>query len=227
MGWSAAFTPEWQGVEDGVRRHPMKIHTIGIDLGKTKFHLVGLSECGEVVVRKQFSRAQLLRFTANRKVHLIGMEACGGSHFLGRALQEQGHEVRLIPAQYVKPYVKTNKSDYIDAEAIAEAVGRPTIRFVPIKSDEQLDLQSLHRVRERWVMRRTAVINQIRGLLLERGITLRQGRRHVDAALPGILEDASAKLSGALRVLLAQLKLELDHLQMRIDEADAVIKKTA
>ncbi len=98
--------------------------------------------------------------------------------------------MRLIPAQYVKPYVKTNKSDYIDAEAIAEAVGRPTMRFVPIKSDDQLDLQSLHRVRERWVMRRTAVINQIRGLLLERGITLRKGRCHVEAALPGILEDA-------------------------------------
>ena len=162
----------------------MKIHTIGIDLGKTNFHLVGLNERGEVVVRKRFSRAQLLRFTANRKVHVIGMEACGGSHFLGRALQEQEHKVRLIPAQYVKPYVKTNKSDYIDAEAIAEAVGRPTMRFVPIKSDDQLDLQSLHRVRERWVTRRTAVINQIRGLLLERGITLRKGRRYVDEALP-------------------------------------------
>src|SRR6202521_2197504 len=112
----------WQNI---TRRHPMKIHTIGIDLGKTSFHLVGLNERGEVVVRKHFSRAQLLRFTANRKVHLIGMESCGGSHFLGRALQEQGHEVRLMPAQYVKLYVKTNKSDYIDAEAIAEAVGRP------------------------------------------------------------------------------------------------------
>ena len=129
----------------------MKIHTIGIDLGKTSFHLVGLSERGEVVVRKRFTRTQLLRFTANRSVEQIGMEACGGSHFLGRALQQQGHEVRLIPAQYVKPYVKTNKNDYIDAEAIAEAVGRPTMRFVPIKSDDQLDLQSLHRVRERWV----------------------------------------------------------------------------
>jgi transposase len=92
------------------------------------------------------------------------MEACGGAHFLGRALQEQGHEVRLMPAQYVKPYVKTNKNDYIDAEAIAEAVGRPRMRFVPIKSDDQLDLQSLHRVRERWVERCTAVVNQIRGL---------------------------------------------------------------
>src|SRR5271166_2727648 len=106
------------------RRRPMELHTIGIDLGKTVFHLVGLNLRGEVVVRKKFSRKQLLHFTANRQVNLIGMEACSGSHFLGRALQEQGHEVRLIPAQYVKPYVKTNKSDYIDAEAIAEAVGR-------------------------------------------------------------------------------------------------------
>jgi transposase len=101
----------------------MELHTIGIDLGKTVFHLVGLNLRGEVVVRKKYSRKQLLHFTANLKVELIGMEACGGSHFLGRALREQGHEVRLIPAQYVKPYVKTNKSDYIDAEAIAEAVG--------------------------------------------------------------------------------------------------------
>ncbi len=205
----------------------MEIYTIGIDVGKTVFHLVGLNQRGEVVVRKQLSRSQLLRFTANRKVHLMGMEACGGSHFLGRALQEQGQEVRLIPAQYVKPYVKTNKSDYIDAEAIAEAVGRPTMRFVPIKSDEQLDMQSLHRVRERWVMRRTAVVNQIRGLLLERGITVRKGRRYLDAALPAILEDADAKLSGTLRLLVAQLNLELDQLAARLEEADALIKQAA
>ncbi len=127
----------------------------------------------------------------------------------------------------MKPYVKTNKSDYIDAEAIAEAVGRPTMRFVPIKTDDQLDLQSLHRVRERWVMRRTAVVNQIRGLLLERGITLRKGRCHLDAALPGILEDGTSKLSGAVRLLLAQLKLELDQLAIRLEEADALVQKTA
>src|SRR5579864_1277224 len=161
----------------------MQLQTIGIDLGKTLFHLVGVDPRGEVVVRKKFSRKQLLHFTANLQIKLIGMEACGGSHFLGRALEEQGHEVRLIPAQYVKPYVKTNKSDYIDAEAIAKAAGRPTMRFVPIKSDDQLDLQSLHRVRERWVTRRTAVIDQIRGLLLERGVTLRKGRRYIEAAL--------------------------------------------
>src|SRR5450631_2747502 len=205
----------------------MELHTIGIDLGKTVFHLVGLNPCGEVVVRKKFSRKQLLHFTANLRVHVIGMEACGGSHFLARLLQRQGHEVRLIPAQYVKPYVKTNKNDYIDAEAIAEAVGRPTMRFVPIKSDDQLDLQSLHRVRERWVSRRTAVINQIRGLLLERGITVRKGRRYLEAALPGILEDADAELSGALRLLLAQLKCELDQTALRLEEAEALIEQSA
>src|SRR5437763_15337362 len=194
MGWSAAFPGRPLGYKRKRRRRPMEIHTIGIDLGKTVFHIVGLNTRGEVVVRKEFSRTQLLRFTARLQVELIGMEACGGAHFLGRALREQGHQVRLIPAQYVKPYVKTNKSDYIDAEAIAEAVGRPTMRFVPIKTDDQLDLQSLHRVRERWVMRRTAVINQLRGLLLERGITLRKGGCHVGAAFPGILEDATTKL---------------------------------
>src|SRR5438552_1475626 len=203
----------------------MELHTIGIDLGKTVFHLVRLNLRGEVAVRKKFSRRQLLRFTARLQVELIGMEACGGAHFLGRSLREQGHQVRLIPAQYVKPYVKTNKSDYIDAEAIAEAVGRPTMRFVPIKTDDQLDLQSLHRVRERWVMRRTAVINQLRGLLFERGITLRKGRCHLEAALPGILEDAASKLSGAVRLLLTQLKLELDQLAMRLEEADVLLQK--
>src|SRR6202453_3316722 len=174
-------------VECVARRLPMRLQVLGIDLGKTCFHLVGLDSTGRVVIRKRCSRTQLLAFTANLQVQLIGMEACSGSHFLGRALRAQGHEVRLIPAQYVKPYVKTNKSDYIDAEAIAEAVQRPTMRFVPIKTEEQLDLQAVHRVRERWVMRRTAVVNQIRGLLLERGLTLPKGRSHVDRALPRIL----------------------------------------
>jgi hypothetical protein len=175
MGWSAAYNPITVGYKKCTEGTLMQLHTLGIDLGKTVFHLVGLNPRGEVVVRKRCSRTQLLQFTANLQADLVGMEACPGAHFLGRALREQGHEVRIVPAQYVKPYVKTNKSDYIDAEAIAEAVGRPRMRFVPIKTDDQLDMQSLHRVRERWVIRRTAVVNQIRGLLLERGIILRQG----------------------------------------------------
>lgn len=205
----------------------MEIGTIGIDLGKTVFHLVGVNTVGKVVVRKKCSRTQLLRFTSNLRQCLIGMEACGGSHFLGRALREQGHEVRLMPAQYVKPYVKTNKNDYIDAEAIAEAVTRPSMRFVAIKTDDQLDLQSLHRVRERWVVRRTAVINQMRGLLLERGITIRKGRRHLEASLPGILEEADNKLSGALRVLLTQLQSEMQYLHRQIEESDKLIARIA
>ena len=205
----------------------MKLHVLGIDLGKTVFHAVGLDVTGKVVIRKKCSRRQLLVFTANLEVELIGMESCSGSHFLGRALREQGHEVRLMPAQYVKPYVQTNKSDFLDAEAIAEAVQRPRMRFVPIKTEEQLDLQALHRVRERWVMRRTAVVNQIRSLLLERGLTLPKGRRYVDQQLPRILEDAELSLSGSFRVLLAQLKLELDQLGARIEEMDRVIQKTA
>ena len=152
------------------------------------------------------------------------MEACGGAHFLGRALREQGHDVRLMPAQYVKPYVKTNKNDYIDAEAFAEAVSRPTMRFVPIKTDDQLDLQSLHRMRERWVVRRTAVINQIRGMLLERGITIRKDE-HIEDSLPAILEDPDNKLSGALRVLLTQLRLEMQYLDGQIGETDKLIAR--
>jgi transposase len=201
----------------------MEMATVGIDLGKTVFHLVGLNAAGETVVRKRFSRAQLLRFTANLKVGLMGMEACAGSHFLSRALREQGHEVRLMPAQYVKPYVKTNKNDYIDAEAIAEAVGRPRMRFVPIKNDEQLDMQSLHRARERWVRNRTALLNQIRGLLLERGITIRKGRRHAEGALPAILQDAEAKLTGMMRSLVDRLASELKQLEVQIAEIDAMI----
>ena len=135
--------------------------------------------------------------------------------------------MRLMPAQYVKPYVKTNKNDYIDAEAIAEAVGRPSMRFVPIKTDDQLDLQSLHRVRERWVGRRTAVINQMRGLLLERGITIRKGRRYIEESLPGILEDADNKLSGALRALLTQLRIEMQYLHGQIEECDQLIARIA
>ncbi|MBV9155423.1 MAG: IS110 family transposase [Acidobacteriaceae bacterium] len=205
----------------------MELHALGIDLGKTVFHLIGLDQDGNVVVRKKCSRNQLLVYTANLQVHRIGMEACSGSHFLGRALREQGHDVRLMPAQYVKPYVKTNKSDYIDAEAIAEAVQRPTMRFVPIKTEEQLDLQAVHRVRERWVKQRTALVNQIRGFLLERGVTFPQGRRHLEQALPAILTEADSALSGSFRLLLEQIKLELEQLNERIAPLDRLIEQQA
>jgi transposase len=155
------------------------------------------------------------------------MEACPGFHFLGKTLREQGHQVRLLPAQYAKAFVKTYKNDFIDAEAIAEGVSRPTMRFVPIKTDDQLDMQSLHRVRERWIMRRTAVVNQIRGLLLERGITVRTGRCHLDGALPRILEDGSTTLSGGLRFLLVELRQELEQLAGHIEQAETLIQRAA
>ena len=140
----------------------MQIRSVGIDLGKTTFHLVALGDNGKVLLKKKFTQKQLITFTANMQTSLIGMEACSGAHFLGRALRAQGHDVKLIPAQFVKPFVKSNKNDFIDAEAIAEAVDRQNMRFVPIKTDDQLDLQALHRVRDRLIARRTSVINQLR-----------------------------------------------------------------
>jgi transposase len=152
----------------------MQIHSVGIDLGKTTFHLVALGEAGKVLVKKKFTQRQLLTYTANLQASLIGLEACSGAHFLGRALRKQGHDVRLVPAQFVKLFVKSNKNDFVDAEAIAEAVERKNMRFVPIKTDDQLDLQAIHRVRDRLIPRRTAVINQLRAFLLERGMVFAQ-----------------------------------------------------
>jgi len=153
----------------------MQIRSVGIDLGKTTFHLVALGATGKVLVKKKFTRKQLLAFTANMQTSLIGLEACSGAHFLGRALKQQGHDVRLIAAQFVKPFVKSNKNDFVDAEAIAEAVERKNMRFVPIKTDDQLDLQAMHRIRDRLVSRRTAVINQIRAAGTRHGVCAEAG----------------------------------------------------
>src|SRR5438270_6250282 len=168
----------------------MHIASIGIDLGKTNFNLVALGEHSKVAVRKKFSRKQLLAYTANLQASLIGLEACSVAYFIGTALRNQGHEVRLIPAQFVKPFLKSNKNDFLDAEAIAEAVARQNMRFVPIKTDDQLDLQAMHRVRDRLVHRRTTVINQIRGFLLERGLSFAKGPANLHNRMPAILEDA-------------------------------------
>ncbi len=205
----------------------MRIASIGIDLGKTTFHLVALDEHGKAIVRKKFSRTQLLAYTANLPPVLIGTEACSGAHFIGRTLREQGHDVRLIPAQFVKPFVKSNKNDFIDAEAIAEAVTRQHMRFVPIKTDAQLDLQALHRVRDRLVQRRTAVINQIRGFLLERGITFAKGPINLRRQMPTILEDADQDLTLCLRHLLDQLWQEWKQLQTDIERTSEEIERIA
>jgi len=195
----------------------MHIASIGIDLGKTTFHLVALDGHGKVVSKKKFSRKQLLVYTANLQPALVGIEACSGAHFIGAALRRQGHDVRLIPAQFVKPFVKSNKNDFIDAEAIAEAVTRENMRFVPIKTDDQLDLQALHRVRDRLVHRRTAVINQIRGLLLERGITFAKGPAKLRHQIPALLEDADQNLTPRLRNLLGRVWQEWKQLQSDIE----------
>ena len=154
----------------------MSVRVIGIDLGKTVFHLVGMDEHGNVAVKKRFSRAQLMKFLVNMPPCLIGMEASCGCHHVGRHLAAFGHEVRLIPAQFVKPYVKSQKNDYRDAEAIAEAVQRPTMRFVPIKTEDQLDVQAIHRVGERLLEQRKSLVNQLRAFFLERGLIVRTGR---------------------------------------------------
>ena len=198
----------------------MHIATIGIDLGKTTFHLVALDDYGKVVIKKKFSRKQLLTYTANLQSALVGIEACSGAHFIGTALRDQGHQVRLIPAQFVKPFRKSNKNDFLDAEAIAEAVGRKNMRFVPIKTDDQLDLQALHRVRDRLVHRRTALINQIRGFLLERGITFAKGPASLRNPMPIILEDADQNLTPCMRKL-------LDHLWREWKQLDSDIKDTS
>src|SRR5271163_2538403 len=180
----------------------MQIRSVGIDLGKTTFHLVALGDNGKVLLKKKFTQKQLLAYTANIPASLIGLEACSGAHFLGRALRKQGHEVRLIPAQFVKPFVKSNKNDFIDAEAIAEAVERKNMRFVPIKTDDQLDLQAIHRVRDRLMSRRTAVINQLRAFLLERGLVFAKTPAKLRVALPEILENADLDLTTQMRNLI-------------------------
>jgi len=202
----------------------MKIHSIGIDLGKTTFHLVALGEHGKILLKKKLSRKQLLALTANLPASRIGLEACSGSHFLARALRDQGHDARLIPAQFVKPFLKSNKNDFLDAEAIAEAVERENMRFVPIKTDDQLDLQALHRVRERLVSRRTAVINQTRAFLLERGITFRKGASSLRRQMPEILENGDAPLSPRIRSLLAMMWGEWKQLDEQVESFNTQIE---
>jgi len=205
----------------------MEIRSVGIDLGKTTFHLVALSASGKVLLRKKFSQKQLITFTANMQASLIGMEACSGAHFLGRVVREQGHDVKLIPAQFVKPFVKSNKNDFLDAEAIAEAVDRQNMRFVPIKTDDQLDLQALQRVRDRLVARRTSVINELRAFLLERGMVFAKTPIKLRMAMPEILENADANLTPCMRNLVSLLWSEWKDLEQQIIAMNAEVEQIA
>jgi transposase len=195
----------------------MNIASIGIDLGKTTFHLVALGERNKILLCRKFSRSQLLAYTANLPASLIGLEACAGAHFMGAALREQGHQVRLIPAQFVKPYRKSNKNDFIDAEAIAEAVTKQNMGFAQLKTQEQLDWQAMHRVRDRLVRRRTALINEIRGFLLERGITFAVQPIQLRKNLPAVIEDAEQNLSPRLRWLLDRMWQEWKQTETEIE----------
>jgi transposase len=205
----------------------MQIRSVGIDLGKITFHLVALGDNGKVLLKKKFTQKQLITFTANMQTCLIGMEACSGAHFLGRALRAQGHDVKLIPAQFVKPFVKSNKNDFIDAEAIAEAVDRHNMRFVPIKTDDQLDLQALHRVRDRLITRRTSVINQLRAFLLERGLVFAKSPAKLRERMPEILENAEENLTPRMRSLLALLWSEWKELELQIVEMNDEVELIA
>jgi transposase len=178
-------------------------------------------------VRKKFTQKQLLTYTANMQTSLIGLEACSGSHFLGRALRKQGHDVRLIAAKFVKPFVKSNKNDFVDAEAIAEAVERKNMRFVPIKTDEQLDLQAIHRVRDRLISRRTAVINQLRAFLLERGLVFAKTPSKLRLAMPEILENADADLTPQMRNLIDLLWKEWKMVEQQIEELSDELERIA
>ena len=201
----------------------MKITTVGIDLAKSVFQVHGVDERGKAVLRKQLKRAEVLKFFANLPPCLVGMEACGSAHYWARKLIEFGHDVRLMAPNFVKPYVKTNKNDRNDAEAICEAVGRPNMRFVPVKTAEQQALLALHRARSGWVKARTAQANQIRGLLSEFGIVLPQGIARLRSQLPDILEDGANGLPGLMRTLLSTLLAHLKALDQQILELEREI----
>ena len=201
----------------------MKITTVGIDLAKNVFQVHGADERGKTVLKKQLKRHQVLVFFSNMPPCLIGMEACGGAHFWARRLQAQGHTVRLMAPQFVKPYVKSNKNDAADAEAICEAVGRPNMRFIPIKNIEQQAALSLHRARQGFIRERTALANRIRGLLAEFGLIIPQGIHHISRRMPEILEDADNELSDTMRALLARLHDHLQELNRQAQELEAQI----
>src|SRR6516165_7120434 len=235
MGWSGR-APSSSALDcwDANRKeHAMperakaRVTVVGIDIGKNSFHVVGLDRRGAIVLRQRWSRGQVEERFANMPRCLIGMEACVGAHHLARRLQACGHDARLMPAKYVRPYSKGQKNDFRDAEAIAEAVQRPTMRFVVTKTPDQLDLQSLHRVRERLVSQRTGVTNQIRAFLLDRGVAARQGLRFLRCQLPIILATRSDVLSPRMMRVIEELAGDWRRLDERIDGLSQEIEALA
>ena len=201
----------------------MKITTAGVDLAKNVIQVHGADDHGKAVMKKPFKRNQVLPFFARLEPCLIGMEACGSAHYWARKLTALGHTVKLMAPQFVKPYVKTNKNDAADAEAICEAVRRPNMRFVPVKNTEQQSVLALHRARQSFVKARTAQANQIRGLLAEFGITIPQGIGHIATSLPEILEDGENELPGRFRLLLQRLGDHLKEMDRQVTELEREI----
>ena len=203
------------------------VAVIGIDIGKNSFHVVGLDDRGAIVLRQKWSRGQIEARLTNLPPCLIGMEACVGAHHLSRKLKAFGHDARLMPAKYVRPYSKGQKNDFRDAETIAEAVQRPTMKFVATKTAEQLDLQALHRVRERLVSQRTGIINQIRAFLLERGIAVRQGLRFLRVELPRLLAAPPDVLSPRMVGVIEGLAEDWRRLDERIEHLSGEVTALA
>jgi transposase len=199
----------------------MTIVILGIDLGKNSCSVVGLDESGAVLLRRRMRRLTILGFAAKLPACVIAMEACCGAHYLGRLLTAQGHTVRLMSPEYVRPYVKAQKNDDRDAEAIAEAASRPTMRFVELKSEEQLDIQTLHRVRSRLVAARRTLLNQLRALLLERGHIFPQGPRKLEQALDALIDDPAFAVSPRMRQLVIDTRAEWQDLDRRIAALNA------
>lgn len=201
----------------------MKVTTVGLDLAKNVFQVHAVDRGGKVIVRKQLKRDQVAPFFAKLQPCLIGMEACGSAHHWARKLQSFGHTVRLIAPQFVKPYVKANKNDAADAEAICEAVSRPSMRFVVVKTVAQQALLAMHRVRQGFIKARTAQANQIRGLLAEYGLIIPQGIGHIAKRVPSLIEDATNELPGTFRVLIDRLLEHLKALDRQVAELEAQI----
>jgi transposase len=202
----------------------MEITTIGVDLAKNVFQVHGVDQRGKTVLRKQLRREHMVEVFAKVSPCLVGMEACGSAHHWARVLQGQGHTVRVIASQFVKPYVKSNKNDAADAEAICEAVARPNMRFVPVKSVEQQAVLAVHRARHGFVKARTAQANQIRGLLAEFGLVIPRGLWHINQRVPALLERAADMLPLALRHLIERLLVHFKELDRQVGELEAQIK---
>jgi len=203
------------------------VTTIGIDLAKNIFQLHGMDKLGKTVFQKRLTRHKLPTFMANLPPALIGMEACSGAHHWARRFISFGHDVKLMPPQYVKPYVKTNKNDANDAQACAEAVTRPNMHFVPIKQLEQHDMQSLHRIRSLFVKQRTALMNQIRGILAEYGISCRVGKSSLLRKLVDLLDNSSSEMTTVAKTFLKDLYDELKHIDQHVKKYTKQMEEAA